>query len=176
VHQIINLCYLSEISFLQLTFLDLSGNRITALPVELRFMTSVVQMNLEENPLSCPPANVSIQSSHLMEGFPSLHLLSTFSSALGVECTFLSTSKSRPSKRIVSVASSPSRSTGGPPTEKLPRLPAPASSTTSASRMASATAATRGERGTRLIRDTDQSIRLTGDGRKSSRKRSVHLP
>ncbi len=48
----------AEISYLQLTFLDLSGNRIASLPVELRFMTSVVHLNLEENPLSCPPANV----------------------------------------------------------------------------------------------------------------------
>ena len=52
----------SEISYLQLTFLDLSGNRITVLPVELRFMTTVVHLNLEENPLSCPPANVRSQS------------------------------------------------------------------------------------------------------------------
>ena len=53
----------SEISYLQLTFLDLSGNRITVLPVELRFMTTVVHLNLEENPLSCPPANVSKERS-----------------------------------------------------------------------------------------------------------------
>ena len=46
-----------------MTFLDLSGNRITVLPVELRFMTTVVHLNLEENPLSCPPANVSKESS-----------------------------------------------------------------------------------------------------------------
>ena len=39
--------------------MDLSANRITTLPVELRFMNSVVELNLGENPLSCPPANVS---------------------------------------------------------------------------------------------------------------------
>ncbi len=38
--------------------MDLSGNRIVALPVELRFMTSVTELNLGENPLSCPPANL----------------------------------------------------------------------------------------------------------------------
>jgi hypothetical protein len=42
----------------QLTFLDLSGNRISSLPVELRFMTTVIELNLGENPLTCPPANV----------------------------------------------------------------------------------------------------------------------
>ena len=42
--------------------MDLSANRITTLPVELRFMNSVVELNLGENPLSCPPANVSSTS------------------------------------------------------------------------------------------------------------------
>ena len=49
-----------EISFLRLIHMDLSANRITTLPVELRFMISVVDLSLGENPLSCPPANVSI--------------------------------------------------------------------------------------------------------------------
>ena len=48
-----------EISFLRLIHMDLSANRITSLPVELRFMNSVVNLSLGENPLSCPPANVS---------------------------------------------------------------------------------------------------------------------
>jgi len=47
-----------EISYLQLSTLDLSGNRITTLPVELRFMTTVVSLNLGENPLTYPPANL----------------------------------------------------------------------------------------------------------------------
>merc|ERR1719438_518567 len=38
--------------------MDLSANRITTLPVELRFMISVVDLSLGENPLSCPPANL----------------------------------------------------------------------------------------------------------------------
>ena len=53
---------LAEISFLRLVQMDLSANRITTLPVELRFMSSVVDLSLGENPLSCPPANVSTQS------------------------------------------------------------------------------------------------------------------
>ena len=51
--------YISEISFLRLVHMDLSANRITTLPVELRFMNTVVDLSLGENPLSCPPANVS---------------------------------------------------------------------------------------------------------------------
>merc|ERR1712223_1470042 len=47
-----------EISFLRLIHMDLSANRITSLPVELRFMNSVVNLSLGENPLSCPPANL----------------------------------------------------------------------------------------------------------------------
>ena len=54
---------ISEISYLQLRTLDLSGNRIVSLPVELRFMTSVVNLNLGENPLTCTLANVRILSS-----------------------------------------------------------------------------------------------------------------
>ena len=51
--------FFPEISFLRLIHMDLSANRITTLPVELRFMNSVVDLSLGENPLSCPPANVS---------------------------------------------------------------------------------------------------------------------
>ena len=54
--------FFSEISFLRLVHMDLSANRITTLPVELRFMNSVVELSLGENPLSCPPANVSLQT------------------------------------------------------------------------------------------------------------------
>ena len=53
-----------EISFLRLVHMDLSANRISTLPVELRFMISVVDLNLGENPLTCPPANVSF-TTHL---------------------------------------------------------------------------------------------------------------
>ena len=47
-----------ELTYLQLTTLDLSSNRLSNLPVELRFMITLVELNLEENPLSCPPANM----------------------------------------------------------------------------------------------------------------------
>ena len=47
-----------EITYLQLTFLDLAGNRLSSLPVELRFMVTLTDLHLEENPLSCPPANL----------------------------------------------------------------------------------------------------------------------
>ena len=47
-----------ELTYLQLSTLDLSSNRLSNLPVELRFMITLVELNLEENPLSCPPANM----------------------------------------------------------------------------------------------------------------------
>ena len=47
-----------ELTYLQLTFLDLAGNRLASLPVELRFMVTLCDLQLEENPLTCPPANL----------------------------------------------------------------------------------------------------------------------
>ena len=47
-----------ELTYLQLTFLDLAANRLSCLPVELRFMVTLVELYLEENPLTCPPANL----------------------------------------------------------------------------------------------------------------------
>ncbi len=47
-----------ELTYLQLSFLDLSSNRIVTLPVELRFMLTLVELCLSENPLTCPPANL----------------------------------------------------------------------------------------------------------------------
>lgn len=44
---------------LSLVTLDISGNRIAVLPVELRNMTSLVTLELENNPLTTPPASVS---------------------------------------------------------------------------------------------------------------------
>lgn len=52
------LLFLPELSFLKLIHLDLSANRISVLPVELRFITSLVELSVGENPLTCPPANV----------------------------------------------------------------------------------------------------------------------
>lgn len=46
--------------FLQLVTLDISLNRISALPVELRFMVSLVDLCVEHNPLASPPTHVCI--------------------------------------------------------------------------------------------------------------------
>ncbi|ROT79491.1 putative leucine-rich repeat and calponin-likey domain-containing protein 1 isoform X2 [Penaeus vannamei] len=48
----------SELCFLRLVLLDLSGNRIAMLPTELRFMSSLVTLSLDNNPLQHPPANL----------------------------------------------------------------------------------------------------------------------
>lgn len=47
-----------ELTYLQLSWLDLSGNRLSSLPVELRFMVTLVDLHLQDNPLTCPPANL----------------------------------------------------------------------------------------------------------------------
>jgi hypothetical protein len=62
-HEICNymcviLLYL-EIAYLRLVKLDISGNRISTLPVELRTMTTLVDLNLSHNPLTSPPSYVS---------------------------------------------------------------------------------------------------------------------
>lgn len=48
-----------EIAYLRLVKLDISGNRISTLPVELRTMTTLVDLNLSHNPLTSPPSYVS---------------------------------------------------------------------------------------------------------------------
>ncbi|CAL4067505.1 unnamed protein product [Meganyctiphanes norvegica] len=48
----------TEICFLHLVWLDLSGNRISSLPTELRFMSSLVNISLDNNPLTHPPASL----------------------------------------------------------------------------------------------------------------------
>lgn len=50
---------ISEVTCLQLVSLDISCNRIATLPVELRLMTSLVTLELENNPLTSPPASVN---------------------------------------------------------------------------------------------------------------------
>ena len=47
-----------EISFLPLVHLDLSSNNITSIPEEFRFINTLVDLNLEGNPLSNPPNSV----------------------------------------------------------------------------------------------------------------------
>lgn len=53
---------LIELTYLQLVSLDISCNRIATLPVELRLMTSLVDLELVNNPLTSPPASVSLFS------------------------------------------------------------------------------------------------------------------
>lgn len=52
-------CFDTELMFLKLVTLDISLNRISVLPVELRFMVSLVNLCVEHNPLTTPPAHVS---------------------------------------------------------------------------------------------------------------------
>ena len=47
-----------ELMYLKLITLDISLNRVTVLPVELRFMVSLVELCVEHNPLTSPPAYV----------------------------------------------------------------------------------------------------------------------
>ncbi|KAG0727977.1 Leucine-rich repeat and calponin y domain-containing protein 3 [Chionoecetes opilio] len=51
-------CLRVKLCFLRLVFLDLSGNRISTLPTELRFMVSLVTLALDNNPLTHPPASL----------------------------------------------------------------------------------------------------------------------
>lgn len=43
---------------LNLVSLDLSCNRISSLPLEIRFMTDLIDLNLTDNPLTSPPAQL----------------------------------------------------------------------------------------------------------------------
>lgn len=47
-----------EVTYLRLTRLDLSANRISTLPVEMREMDCLIDLAVEENPLNSPPASV----------------------------------------------------------------------------------------------------------------------
>jgi len=63
-----------ELTYLRLVKLDISGNRISVLPNEMRKMKSLVDFKLSDNPLTSPPASVSIndrseQSSALLRSF-----------------------------------------------------------------------------------------------------------
>jgi Leucine-rich repeat (LRR) protein len=51
---------LTELMFLRLVTLDISMNRISAIPVELRFMVSLVDLCVDHNPLTSPPTHVCI--------------------------------------------------------------------------------------------------------------------
>lgn len=47
-----------ELTCLQLVSLDISSNKIAQLPIELRLMTSLVDLELSDNPLTSPPASL----------------------------------------------------------------------------------------------------------------------
>jgi Leucine-rich repeat (LRR) protein len=51
--------YSTEVAALRLEKLDLTANQISSLPVELRVMDSLVELNLDHNPLVSPPSSVS---------------------------------------------------------------------------------------------------------------------
>lgn len=50
-----------ELTYLRLVKLDISGNRISVLPNEMRKMKGLVDFRLSDNPLTSPPASVSIR-------------------------------------------------------------------------------------------------------------------
>lgn len=64
----IDLCHLHLIT------LDVSCNRIASLPVELRLMTELVSLELQSNPLTSPPASVSLHLYHTFVVFISYPL------------------------------------------------------------------------------------------------------
>lgn len=51
--------FFPEVAALRLEKLDLTANQISSLPVELRVMDSLVELNLDHNPLVSPPSSVS---------------------------------------------------------------------------------------------------------------------
>lgn len=58
--KIISILSFSEVVNLKLVSLNLSSNRISMLPVELRLMDNLIELDITHNPLTVPPANVSI--------------------------------------------------------------------------------------------------------------------
>ncbi|CAK9805655.1 DISP complex protein LRCH3 [Anthophora quadrimaculata] len=50
-----------ELTYLRLVKLDISGNRISVLPNEMRTMKSLVDFRLSDNPLTSPPASLCIR-------------------------------------------------------------------------------------------------------------------
>ncbi|XP_050099114.1 leucine-rich repeat and calponin homology domain-containing protein isoform X2 [Anopheles aquasalis] len=50
-----------DLTCLELTFLDISSNKIATLPIELRLMSSLVDLELLDNPLTSPPASLCVR-------------------------------------------------------------------------------------------------------------------
>lgn len=61
--KVVQLAILSfaELTSLNLVALDVSCNKIASLPVELRLMTSLVELDLADNPLTSPPAQLCVR-------------------------------------------------------------------------------------------------------------------
>lgn len=57
------LCLPVEVTFLRLVRLDIRANRISTLPVELRLMKTLIELFVDDNPLTSPPASVSNEAS-----------------------------------------------------------------------------------------------------------------
>ncbi|CAF4614204.1 unnamed protein product [Rotaria socialis] len=57
-HPFIDVCFHLELCNLKLIHFDCSFNRITRLPLNLREMASLIELNVENNPLESPPASV----------------------------------------------------------------------------------------------------------------------
>lgn len=53
------LCVPVELTYISLVRLDLRANRIGILPVEMLNITSLVELLVDDNPLTSPPASVS---------------------------------------------------------------------------------------------------------------------
>ena len=94
-----------ELMFLKLVTLDISLNRISVLPVELRFMVSLVDLCVEHNPLTSPPTHVIIDFliHHYIGQLNFLNVLHSF--VLEVEFTSSSSWNWKRSKKTESAES-----------------------------------------------------------------------
>lgn len=62
VLKVVQLIFMStELTSLSLVALDVSCNKIASLPVELRLMTSLVELDLADNPMTSPPAQLCVR-------------------------------------------------------------------------------------------------------------------
>lgn len=89
-HNLLIFRLVSDIDSLNLESLDVSCNRIATLPVELRLMKNLVNLVLDSNPLTSPPASVSSPIHSLLERPKYSFLSSSNSYAFAAWCTFSS--------------------------------------------------------------------------------------
>ena len=62
---VIHVALLAGISKLTLSRLDFSGNKISQIPCDLRKMDTLTEISLNNNPLTCPPAHVSLLAGYM---------------------------------------------------------------------------------------------------------------